>query len=134
MKNLHIKPTETSPEILLDAKQAKFLIRGNSRPEDVRELYYPVVEWLGSFREELTGNNHKGYTDENPLIFEFDLAYFNSSTAKFLYDIIYECRIMKEAGIPIAVTWHYEEEDIDMKEAGEDLSYLAEIDFTYISK
>ena len=37
-------------------------------------------------------------------------------------------------GIPFVVEWVYEEEDIDLKEAGADIALLTEMDFSYISK
>jgi len=134
MRKLHLNPTGLTPGILLDPDQNRYIIRGNSRPEDVRELYFPVIEWLADFRKLLLSDDHSGFTEENPFVMQFDLVYFNSSTAKFLFDIIHEFRQMKECGIPIAIIWHYDEEDIDMKEAGENLSYLAELEFIYLKK
>ena len=134
MNKLHIEQTELTPEIVLDPGEKKFHIKGNSRPEDVRELYYPVIEWLAESRHLLQNDGHSVYTEEDPLIVQFYLTYFNSSTAKFLYDIIHEIRNIKEDGVPVEVTWQYDEVDSDMLEAGEDLSYLAEFDFIYLKK
>jgi len=62
------------------------------------------------------------------------LAYFNSSSAKFLYDIFLEMKRLIPAGIPYIVEWVYDEEDIDLKEAGDDIALLVEMEFSYISK
>ncbi|HUX58893.1 MAG TPA: SiaC family regulatory phosphoprotein [Bacteroidales bacterium] len=45
-----------------------------------------------------------------------------------------ELKRLSLSGIPIIVEWYHDDEDIDMKEAGSDLAFLAEMDFTYISK
>ena len=118
MNKLHIEQTELTPEIVLDPGNKEFHIKGNSRPEDVRELYYPVIEWLAEYRHFLQNDGNSVYTEDDPLIVQFYLAYFNSSTAKFLYDIIHEIRNIKEDGVPVEVTWHYDEDDFDMYEAG----------------
>ena len=133
MKNLIINATEFCPEIILDHQNKIFSIKGNSRPEDVREIYFPVVEWINNYRlfikEEI---NY--FTEDDPLVFQFDLDYFNSSSAKFLFDIVEALKQLKEDGTKIGIAWIWDEEDIDMREAGEDLEYLAEIDFAFISK
>jgi len=134
MNKYHIEPSDMSPEILLDPDNNTFIIRGTSGPEDVRGIYFPVIKWLTDFRTHILSAANSDFTEEKPFIMQFDLSYFNSSSAKFLYDIVHELRSMKESGIPVAVTWHYDEEDTDMMEAGEDLSYLAEFEFVYLKK
>ena len=74
------------------------------------------------------------YSQEKPFILKLDLEYFNSSTVKFLFDIIRIVRSMKEEGIPIVIQWFYDRDDQDCLEAGEDLAALAEIDFTFIER
>ncbi len=133
MERLEINKTEFSPEIILDHDKKTFSIKGNSRPEDVRELYFPVIEWMHNYRLFLKKAGSY-YSDSDPLIFEFDLEYFNSSTAKFLYDIVEALKQIKEDGVSIEIAWLWDKEDTDMKEAGEDLSYLSEIDFAYITR
>lgn len=134
MEKLFIKHTETSPEINFSVEDNFFRISGTSSPEDVRALYYPIIDWV----KELTDNILKGainkYSTENPFRFQVDLLYFNSSSAKFLYDIISELKRLTPSGIPLIIEWHYEKDDPDHKEAGEDISLLAEMDFTYVIK
>jgi hypothetical protein len=71
---------------------------------------------------------------DNPFTLQLDLEYFNSSTAKFLYDIIMVFKSIKEEGIPVAINWFYDPEDPDCLEAGEDLAILAKIDFKFIER
>ena len=111
-----------------------FYIRGTSAPEDVRKLYYPVLEWFNLFVEEIKKGEVKIFNNENPLRFQFDLKYFNSSSAKFFFDFLVELKKLTLLRIPVNVEWHYEDSDTEMLEAGRDLSHLAEFEFTYISK
>jgi hypothetical protein len=136
MKELHINPTNISPEIHFQPSENIFFIRGNSSPEDVRGLYYPVIEWIKEFIDSLisTGDGLKIYTVEAPLRFQTDLCYFNSSSAKFLYDIFTELQRLIPAGIPFIVEWFYDKEDVDLREAGVDIASMAGMEFTYIPK
>jgi hypothetical protein len=132
MQKLYISPTPITPEIHFSPEENIFLIRGTSSPEDVRAMYYPVIEWIKIFTDDILEGKITNYSPENPLKFQADLAYFNSSSAKFFYDIFSELKRLSLSGIPVVVEWFYEEEDIDLKEAGFDIALLAGMEFTYI--
>jgi hypothetical protein len=134
MQGLIIEQGTRTPEIKFSPDENVFHIRGISSPEDVRKLYYPVLEWINKFREEILKSKFKTFNDENPLRLQFDLEYFNSSSAKFFFDIMIEFKKLIPAGVPVIVEWYYEEEDPEMKEAGIDFSQLVEIEFTFIPK
>jgi hypothetical protein len=120
MQTLYIKATDTSPEILLSPQKNSFFIRGNSAPEDVRALYYPLIEWIKIFIDDILEGEYNSFNNENPF--------------KFQVDIFLELKRLIPTGIPVAVEWIYEEGDTDMKEAGTDISLLAGFDFSYIQK
>jgi hypothetical protein len=134
MQKYYIRPTLTTPEIHFSPEENIFLIRGTSSPEDVRSMYYPVIEWFKNFIDNFLAGEFNNYSPENPLKFQVDLNYFNSSSAKFFYDIFLELKRLTLSGIPVIVEWFYDEEDIDLKEAGIDIALLAEMEFTYIIK
>lgn len=134
MQPLYIKATDASPEILLSPQKNSFFIRGKSAPEDVRALYYPVIEWIKIFIDDILEGEYNSFNNENPFKFQIDLSYFNSSSAKFLYDIFLELKRLIPTGIPVTLEWIYEEGDTDMKEAGADISLLAGFDFNYVQK
>ncbi|HAM09982.1 MAG: hypothetical protein A2X04_16040 [Bacteroidetes bacterium GWF2_41_9] len=134
MDNLFISPTQITPEIRLSVEENIFRVSGTSRPEDVRALYYPVIEWIKKLSENILNNTITVYNSENPLRFQIDLLYFNSSSAKFLFDIFTELNQISPSGVPVKVEWYYEKDDPDMLEAGNDMSTLAEMEFTYIPK
>jgi len=132
MKSFTHRATELTPEIILAPAENRFVISGKSAPEDVRGLYYPVVEWMEAFAAEVKNGNN--FTDSNPLRLKLDLEYFNSSSAKFLLDVLNILSALNDEGIPVEVEWHYDEEDVDLCEAGEDLSLLCELTFRYCPK
>ncbi|HBE41041.1 MAG TPA: hypothetical protein DDW27_07535 [Bacteroidales bacterium] len=134
MEKLIIQPTHLTPEIKFSPDENIFTISGMSAPEDVRALYYPVIEWMNKFHEEALNGNFKVFNENNPLIFKIDLNYFNSASAKFLFDILLGLKKVADTGIPSIIEWYYEEDDIDMKEAGEDIAELVEMELKYIIK
>jgi len=132
MKSFIHRATDLTPEIILAPEENRFIIAGKSAPEDVRGLYYPVIEWIEEFAAEVRAGNK--YTEQNPLLLKLDLEYFNSSSAKFLFDIFAQLKELQNDGIPVIVEWHYDEEDTDLREAGEDLALLCEMQFRYCPK
>ena len=132
MKSFIRKGTDLTPEIILIPEEHKFSISGKSAPEDVRGLYYPVLEWMEEFAAGVRKSSP--YTDTNHLVFRLDLEYFNSSSAKFLFDILVHLRELNNSSVPVDVEWYYDEEDTDLREAGEDLALLCELPFKYCPK
>lgn len=134
MEELIIEPERRTPSIRFSPNENVFYIRGTSSPEDVRKLYYPVIEWIKKFNEEILKSEFKTFNEGNPLRFQFDLEYFNSSSAKFFFDMLMEFKKLPLTGVPVSVEWYYDEEDTDMKEAGVDFSSLIGMEFTFIPK
>ena len=133
MQKLHIEKTDLTPEIYLSPDENSFRISGVSAPEDVRALYYPVIEWIKSFVDKTLEGSVRIFGKENPINFHVNLSYFNSSSAKFLFDIFTELKRLKEAGTAVVIEWYYEPEDTDMREAGSDIAELVDMEFTYIA-
>ncbi|NOY37449.1 MAG: DUF1987 domain-containing protein [Chlorobi bacterium] len=132
MEALKIDATDVSPEIIFDPAEKIFTISGISRPEDVRSFYFPVLEWCRSFREDYLEAGKIKFDQQNPLKITIKLKYFNSSSAKFLYDIFMELGEISRKGHHVDITWYYDEGDDDMFEAGEEMSDIAEIPFRFI--
>lgn len=134
MHKFYIKRSQFTPEIILNPDEGRFIIEGTSAPEDVRSLYYPVIEWLKIFVDDLIDGEIRKFTKENPVRLQIDLTYFNSSSAKFLYDILLELKRLKGTEVPFIAEWFYDDEDLDMKDAGTDISNLAEVEFVFTPK
>jgi len=134
MQKLYIAPSPLSPEIKFSPDENIFIIRGTSSPEDVRALYYPVTDWMKLFIDDILEGEVTQFTSASPLRMQADLDYFNSSSAKFLYDIFAELKRLPEAGIQVIVDWYYEKEDVDQKEAGADIAILVGMEFNFVEK
>ncbi|NOZ47220.1 MAG: DUF1987 domain-containing protein [Chlorobi bacterium] len=132
MKALKFPATEYSPEIDFDPVNHKFLISGYSRPENVRTFYYPVLEWIDNYGKEVLASSNKADFEKKPINLTLKMNYFNSSSAKFLLDVIVEVHKFHLAGYNIVINWFYDEGDDDMLETGEDLSDMVDFPFNFI--
>lgn len=108
-------------------------ISGYSRPENVRIFYEPVLNWLETFKSNLL-DKMKSEERIEPISFNFKLIYFNSSSAKFLYDVVIILNEIQLFDIPLSINWYYDKEDSELREAGEDLSELAQVRFNFIAQ
>jgi hypothetical protein len=130
MKSLILKQTITTPGIIFDYDNSNFSLEGCSRPEDVRTFFIPIIDWLTEFKEGVEKgviNNDKS----DPIVFNFKFDYFNSSSAKFILDILVLINDAHKAGLNIRIEWCYEDNDEDMKEVGEELSDVVDFPFEY---
>ena len=117
MEALIIEATDETPKVVLDPANNNFEFSGKSLPEDVTTFYSPVLDWLDSYSE-----------SPNPkTIVKFNLVYFNTASSKLILDILFKLEEFFENGQDIAVEWHYQEEDEDMEEAGEEYADLVEM-------
>jgi len=133
MEQINIRATEKSPEVFFDAQSRKFEIVGNSRPENVRDFYMPVLEKLRRSFEGFVSQERdvKGFSGD-PFKFIFKLDYFNSSSAKFISDMLLLIGNYNKKGLPVRIYWYYQEGDDDMMEVGEDFSEMIEVPFQMI--
>ncbi|MDA3891416.1 MAG: DUF1987 domain-containing protein [Salinivirgaceae bacterium] len=131
MKPFIIEETAATPRIVFDLDENKFELKGCSRPEDVRDFYAPVIKWLNNFKDSVDDdlrNDHK----EQPIVFKFKFDYFNSSSAKFILDILVLINRVHTEGLNIRIDWYFDESDDDMKEVGEELSEVVDFPFEYV--
>jgi len=128
MEVLNIKGTNVSPEVNFDHKALTFEMAGYSRPENVRDFYMPILSWLEQFVAEIITTKP---SISKPVAFNFRMIYFNSSSAKFLFDMITHINAIHKNNVPVMINWYFDEDDEELKEAGEELSEMADFPFSY---
>lgn len=123
MEKIEIEPTATTPRISFRPDDGYFEISGKSLPENSFEFYKPLLDYIEAYAEKPVGNTS--------LVFR--LQYFNtSSTSHFLRMIKKFEKIHSDGNIAI-VHWFYDQDDEDMKEAGEDFKVLSKLPIEIIS-
>lgn len=128
MRKLIIEPTNYSPEVVFDPENNIYHITGESRPPDVREFYDQVISWLNDFSSYLSRTD----VEKNPVTFNFNLEYFNSSSGKLILDMFKILAALHKNGINLSVNWHFEKEDVDMLEVGKEMSKIVKLPFEYV--
>ena len=130
MEKLIIEPTANSPRIALDPETRNFEFSGESRPENVRKFYLPVLEWLEAYTTEQEKAKDNDRT--SGLLCQFNFEYFNSTSAKYILDIFKSLNAISSLGIDLEIKWLYEEDDEDMLEVGQEMSRMSKLPFEYI--
>jgi hypothetical protein len=131
MKSLNITGSIVSPAVDFNLETRVLEISGYSRPENVRDFYFPLIQWLDDLNTSQISNKSMN-NDIEPFSFKFKFVYFNSSSAKFIYDIIIMLNGFQKNGFPINIYWYYDADDDELREAGEELSDMANVPFFYV--
>ena len=129
IESLIIEKTGTTPYVKFDVSSFDFLIKGECRPENVLTFFTPVLNWLNRFK---TWTNNQNSLPSNQLEFHFQIEYYNSSSAKFLFNIFEKMKFLQEEGIKVKMNWYYDELDEDLLENGKEFEKILQLDFSYI--
>lgn len=121
MKRLEISPSNNTPHIILDVDANILLIEGKSFPEDSKEFYRPVIEWMDEFKT----------TNPKQIKISFNLFYLSSSSIISIKQFLMKVVELNNAGTKTTILWSYDEDDDDIKKTGEDYQKLTKLDFEY---
>ena len=124
MKHLIIEPTEKTPKVVLDPNKDIYVIQGRSIPEDSAGFYKRVYAWVENEAPQM----------DKTLKLEMRLEYFNTSSSKCILDLFRRLEKLHADKNNVQVLWHYEQDDDDMQEAGEDYSRLIKVPFEIIEE
>lgn len=107
MKKLEIQKTLKTPEVKGDIEKGTFSIIGKSLPENSREFFNPILDWLEGF-----------YVSPSKTIkVDIDLDYFNTSSSGVIFKLL-KSFINMSPKYDVKITWHFEEDDIEIEEVG----------------
>lgn len=118
MERMELSATDKTPSVLFDPQQGLIELRGCSIHENADRFFRPLLEQV------------ERYTQHPPpsTLVRFALTYFNSSSAKYILDLLKILDDMYAAGLgKVMVEWHYDDGDLDIEEAGEDYRGLLEM-------
>ena len=121
MDPIKIEGTPKTPTVNFKAESGVLEVKGRSIPENSIEFYKPLVDWIGNY-----GDSAKADTVVN-----IQLEYFNTSSSKCILDVFKKLESVN-GKTNITINWHYEEDDEDMLEAGEDYQAIINIPFKMI--
>jgi hypothetical protein len=122
MKRLEIPSARNTPHIILDIDSKEFLIEGKSFPEDSREFYNTVIEWLDEFKASKPIGSIKVC---------FNLFYLSSSSVISVKQILFKFVELNNEGATVVIEWSYDEDDDDIKKTGEEYQKITKLNFEY---
>lgn len=111
MEVIKLEAGKRTPFVHLDYDNKIMKMDGRSMPEDAVGFFLPIIEWFKEYAKNPIENG----------VFEVCLEYFNTSSSKNLLEIF---KAVKDAGNGNVIEWHYDWEDEDMQEAGEDFIFI----------
>jgi len=107
-KNVIQEQHRNCPGIFFYKSLVKLEIIGRAIPENPELIFNKLNEWLSAFLKK-----------NESLNISIQLEYINSSSSKYLFEILKNIESERRAGKRIAVKWLFEEDDEAMKELGE---------------
>jgi hypothetical protein len=120
MESLVIERTAKSPSINLSDGMIE--IKGRSIPENPKKLYKPAFDWVKKYI-----NSPAEYTRVN-----FNFEYIDTSSSKWILDIIRLLDQIEPDNNIVKLNWHYEVGDYDMFDLGMHLKSFVNIPFDFI--
>lgn len=122
METLELQAKNNTPYINFDATTGIMVMKGRSTPENSVEYYEPITNWVLNYIQTPAANT----------IIKVQFEYFNTSSSKCILDVLKKFAEIHKAGKSAKVEWYFEEDDEDMKEAGEDYGDIVKMPFEVI--
>lgn len=120
MQKLVLEESDNTPKVIFDPEANIFEISGSSHPENPAKFYNPILNWIDEYAK----------SPNKVTELSFKLDYFNSSTAKYILNILWGFeKAVKEGTSKTVFQWYYNEEDLDSFASGERYAQLTTSDF-----
>ncbi|NOQ23835.1 MAG: DUF1987 domain-containing protein [Bacteroidales bacterium] len=126
MNSLRIEATTFTPEINFDIDTNTLSFLKVSKPANAFDFYKPVFDFIDLFEKEKIKSKIV-----KELIINIQFDYFNTATAKIIYELLEKFKRIEEQGVGIVVNWFYHPDDEDLLEEGEIMSEAVELKFNY---
>ncbi|MFW5694909.1 MAG: DUF1987 domain-containing protein [Alkalispirochaeta sp.] len=124
MQPLHIEKSKSTPSVDFDAQTGVLAIGGDSYPEDSHQFFDPLLRWVGEFLSETT----------TEVTFRVDLTYMNTSSTKYMIDMLDQLEAAHGAGRRITVEWFYDEDNDREIDTIEELKEDFDMPFSLVAR
>ncbi len=126
MNALIIEATNDTPKVVFDPENNIFEILGNSYPENTTKFYSKILEWLDEYKNAVQPGSD--------FVLKFSLDYFNTSSAKYILEVLRVVEEIRKKGVNAVIQWHYLPDDSDMLESGQDYESSVNLPFEFIER
>jgi hypothetical protein len=114
MDNLVIVGCSDKPEINFNHEKGTLYIGGSSLPENVMEVYDPVLKWIDKYMINPQPATH----------IEFFFEYLNTSSSHMIMRILEKVITLKDRCEELKISWYYSGSDPEMLHFGQELAEL----------
>ena len=121
---LHIAATDETPEVDFIPENGLLRMVGRSLPENAYVFYQPLIEWFKEFAP----------TASSPIVMEMQMDYFNSSSGRFIFEILTILESNPKSRALVTINWICDHDDELMIEKGEELKSLIDLHFNITTK
>ncbi len=122
MDDIQLEGTPKTPTVHFNNASGQLELRGRSIPENSIEFYRPLIDWIDRYAR----------APQQSTRLKVQLEYFNTSSSKCILDLFKKLETVRNSGNDVQVLWHYEADDEDMLEAGEDYQAIINLPFKMI--
>ena len=122
MKGYFIKSTKVTPSVYYNPSKGILDMRGKSSSENPLSFYNHLYVSL----------EHFASSENTTLSLNAAFAYFNTSSSKCIYGLFKKLSALSKKGKKVSINWYFEKGDEDMREAGEDLSFMFDFEVKYV--
>jgi hypothetical protein len=120
---LEKEQTHSTPYILIDEEKGYMKFEGRSFHENVAVFYSDVNDWLDKYLKK----------DFGSFTFDCELNYFNSSTSKFLHNLLMKMDKYTSGKNKVVVNWITTEDNDIIIECGEDFQEdISKLEFNMV--
>lgn len=123
MDRLEIEGTPKTPKIILDPDDGTMIFEGRSNPENASDFFEPVIAWLNEYI--------KHPAEKTDL--KLNLELFNTSSSKYVMEVLRKIRYLADNDHLFNVTWMYEDDDLEMLDTAEAYEMMTGLRFQKIS-
>ncbi len=124
MEPLVIPHTKTTPAVVFDQEKGEYKIIGRSIPADATVFLLAPDKWADKFVSEFK---------DNAMTIDIMLDHLNTGSVRSILSILTKFIKMKNNGKDVTIKWHYEEEDEDIRDKGEEMALILDHPFTFVA-
>ncbi len=100
------------PAVDFNAQTGRCIIKGESFLEETSKFYSPLLQWLTDYLKQA-----------EKIEFILQLKYFNTSTSKWILNMLGVLKRFEERGGKVKVVWYFFKDDADMRDDIKDYIY-----------
>ncbi|HAJ99747.1 MAG TPA: hypothetical protein DCM62_06960 [Bacteroidales bacterium] len=123
-KDLRIKPTTSTFGIEFLYAEGLLRIRGNSYPDNSYGFFEPLLNWIDNLLQ----------SGISTIKVEFSVGYFNTSSSKYLYQIMYRLKQFEAKGTRLEFFWYLLSDDEEMAATWKEIMDELNLQYTLVSE